>query len=60
MLSSGTFGHGGAFGTQGWVDPVTKTVYVLMIQRTELPNSDGSNIRKQFQKAAADAVAGIN
>ena len=31
-LSSGTFGHGGAFGTQGWVDPETDTIYVLMIQ----------------------------
>lgn len=58
MLSSGTFGHGGAFGTQGWVDPETKTVYVLMIQRTKLPNSDGSDIRKDFQQAAADAFAG--
>ena len=58
MLSSGTFGHGGAFGTQGWVDPKTKTIYVLMIQRTKLPNSDASDIRKSFQQLAADSIAG--
>ncbi|MGI9445035.1 MAG: serine hydrolase domain-containing protein [Rubripirellula sp.] len=55
-LSSGTFGHGGAFGTQGWVDPETQTIYVLMIQRADLPNSDGSGIRKSFHKAASEAL----
>lgn len=55
-LSSGTFGHGGAFGTQGWVDPETKTIYVLMIQRTDLPNSDGSDIRKAFHQSASEAL----
>lgn len=56
MLSPGTFGHGGAFGTQGWVDPKTETVYVLLIQRTKMGNSDGSEIRKAFQQAAVDAL----
>lgn len=57
MLSAGTFGHGGAFGTQGWVDPKTKTIYVLLIQRTEMGNSDGSEIRGAFQQAAVDALS---
>jgi CubicO group peptidase (beta-lactamase class C family) len=56
MLSPGTFGHGGAFGTQGWVDPATNTIYVLMIQRTKMGNSDGSEIRKVFQQTANDAL----
>jgi CubicO group peptidase (beta-lactamase class C family) len=56
MLSQGTFGHGGAFGTQGWVDPETETIYVLMIQRTKMGNSDGSEIRKRFQQLASDAI----
>lgn len=56
MLSAGTFGHGGAFGTQGWVDPRTKTIYVLMIQRTKLPNSDASDIRKTFQQIGSEAL----
>jgi CubicO group peptidase (beta-lactamase class C family) len=52
MLSPGTFGHGGAFGTQGWVDPVRDMICVLMIQRTGFGNSDGSEIRLRFQKLA--------
>lgn len=56
MLNKGSFGHGGAFGTQGWVDPVTKTVYVLMIQRTKFGNSDASDIRAGFQQAVADGI----
>lgn len=53
-LHEGTYGHGGAFGTQGWVDPVTKTIYVLMIQRTKFGNSDGSELRKRFHDAVAE------
>ncbi len=56
MLSPGTFGHGGAFGTQGWVDPTTQSIYVLMIQRRNLPNSDASDMRRQFQALAAKSV----
>ncbi len=56
MLSPGTFGHGGAFGTQGWVDPKTETIYVLLIQRTKMGNSDGSDIRKVFQQTANEAI----
>lgn len=56
MLSPGTFGHGGAFGTQGWVDPEKKMVFVLLIQRTDFGNSDGSLIRKSFQRVAVDAL----
>src|SRR5262245_43211144 len=56
MLSPGTFGHGGAYGTQGWVDPERKAVFVLMIQRSNLPNSDASDIRKEFQRLAVEAL----
>ena len=33
-LSVGTFGHGGAFGTHGWVDPKKDMVGVYLIQMT--------------------------
>jgi CubicO group peptidase (beta-lactamase class C family) len=33
-LSTGTFGHGGAFGTHGWVDPKKDMVGVFLIQMT--------------------------
>ena len=56
-LSPGTFGHGGAFGTQAWIDPVKKRAYVLLIQRTDLKNSDQSDIRREFQRAAKEAYA---
>ena len=57
-LSTGSFGHGGAFGTQAWIDPVKKRAYVLLIQRTDLPNSDGSEIRREFQKTAVETYGG--
>jgi CubicO group peptidase (beta-lactamase class C family) len=56
-LSPGSFGHGGAYGTQGWVDPVKKVAYVLMVQRSNFPNSDNSDVRKAFQDAAARVLA---
>lgn len=56
MLSKGTFGHGGAFGTQSWADPVNETIYILMIQRQGFGNGDASEIRKEFQRIAAEAI----
>lgn len=56
MLSKGTFGHGGAYGTQSWADPQKGTIYILMIQRAKLPNADASDIRREFQETAAKAV----
>jgi CubicO group peptidase (beta-lactamase class C family) len=58
MLSPGTFGHGGAYGTQGWVDPAKRRIFVLMIQRADLGNSDGSDIRSEFQRVAVEAFGG--
>ena len=56
MLSPGTFGHGGAWGTQAWMDPVRGVAYVLMIQRNNFGNSDATDIRRAFQQAAVDAL----
>lgn len=55
-LSPGTFGHGGAYGTQGWIDPKRGVFYVLMIQRTGLSNGDGSEMRKELHQLG---LAGI-
>ena len=57
MLSPGTFGHGGAWGTQAWIDPVKGVAYIMMVQRSGLPNSDASDVRRAFQQAAADALS---
>lgn len=56
MLSPGTFGHGGAYGTQSWADPVNQTIYILMIQRRGFNNGDNSPVRKAFQQAAFSAL----
>jgi CubicO group peptidase (beta-lactamase class C family) len=57
-LSPGTYGHGGAYGTQLWVDPAKGIAYVLMIQRTTCGtpgyrNADDTKLRADFQQAAA-------
>jgi CubicO group peptidase (beta-lactamase class C family) len=57
MLSPGTFGHGGAWGTQAWIDPGRSVAYILMVQRSNFPNSDASGVRRAFQRAAAEALA---
>jgi len=56
MLSPGTFGHGGAFGTQGWVDPHQDLFVILLIQRSDLSNGDNSPMRKALQELAVAAV----
>ena len=56
MLSPGTYGHGGAWGTQAWIDPVKGVAYILMVQRSNFPNSDASEVRRAFQEAAARAL----
>jgi len=56
MLSKGTYGHGGAHGTQGWIDPEKKTIHILLIQRAGLKNGDASPMRQAFQEAAAALV----
>jgi CubicO group peptidase (beta-lactamase class C family) len=55
-LSPGSFGHGGAYGTQAWIDPTKKRAYILMVQRSDFPNADGSDVRRAFQEAAASAL----
>jgi CubicO group peptidase (beta-lactamase class C family) len=50
LLSPGTFGHGGAFGTHGWIDRQKDLVGVFLVQR-------GSNDAKNaFFQLAGSAV----
>jgi CubicO group peptidase (beta-lactamase class C family) len=56
MLSPGTFGHGGAFGTQAWADPKKDVFVILLIQRTGLANGDASDMRRELQRLAFDAI----
>jgi CubicO group peptidase (beta-lactamase class C family) len=55
-LSPGSCGHGGAYGTQAWIDPTKNLIYVLMIQRSNVGNSDGSELRKVFHDTVVTAL----
>ena len=56
MYSVGTFGHGGAYGTQSWADPKKDLILILMIQRAKMPNADNTGMRRAFQEAAVAAM----
>ncbi|MEN9573558.1 MAG: hypothetical protein RL514_1413 [Verrucomicrobiota bacterium] len=55
-LAPGTYGHGGAYGTQSWADPKSGTIYILMIQRAKMANGDASDIRKAFQETVVGTL----
>jgi CubicO group peptidase (beta-lactamase class C family) len=52
----GSFGHGGAFATNGWIDPQSGIVTVFLVQNVLVP--DGGKPRDAFQKLVMEA-AGI-
>ena len=54
MLSPGTFGHGGGYGTQFWIDMKRGVTLIMMIQRSNFKNADESPVRLAFQKAALE------
>ena len=56
MLSTGTYGHGGAFGTQSWADPKREMIFVLMIQRNGFGNGDASELRVTLQGLAVQVL----
>ena len=51
VLSPGSFGHGGAYSTQSWADPVKGLIWIVMFQRTGKGNPDNSDVRIAFQQA---------
>lgn len=53
-LGVGTFGHGGAFGTNGWVDPVRKVATVFLVQNVLVPA--GGKPKEVFQRLVMEAV----
>lgn len=53
LTSIGSFGHGGAFGTQGWVDGAKDMVGVLMVQRY---GGGSEPVNDAFREIANSAV----
>jgi CubicO group peptidase (beta-lactamase class C family) len=56
MLSPGTFGHGGAFGTQGWIDPKQEMIFILLVARQNFGSGDASELRADLQHIAVGAI----
>ena len=53
LHSPGTFGHGGAFGTEGWMDPHNDLIRISMVQ---LSDGTGSQARAVVMQIAESAV----
>lgn len=56
MMPVGSHGHGGAFATNGWIDPTSGLVTVFMVQNVLVP--DSHKPRDAFQRLVMEA-AGI-
>jgi len=52
LLSKGTYGHGGAFSTHGWVDPARKTIGVFLTQLVGAP----AEAKQAFMQMANSAL----
>jgi CubicO group peptidase (beta-lactamase class C family) len=48
----GAYGHGGAFGTQGWIDPKNDLVSILLIQRADGNTDSLSNVFLNMAEAS--------
>ncbi len=53
-LGVGTFGHGGAFGTNGWVDLERKIATVFLVQNVLVPA--GGKPKEVFQRLVMESV----
>jgi CubicO group peptidase (beta-lactamase class C family) len=56
LNSMGSFGHGGAYRTYGWVDPGKDMLQVLMYQRT----NGGGDVADEINSFLALAAAAID
>ena len=55
MMPVGSYGHGGAFATNGWVDPKNKLITVFMVQDVLVPNA--SQPRDTFHRLVNEALS---
>jgi CubicO group peptidase (beta-lactamase class C family) len=52
--SKGSYGHGGAFGTQGWIDPNNDLISILLIQRADSGTDSLSNVFLSMAESSMD------
>ena len=50
--SIGTYGHGGAFGTQGWIDPNNNLISIMLIQGSDGGNESMTNVFLNMAEAS--------
>jgi len=53
LHSPGTFGHGGAFGTEGWMDPTNDMIRIAMVQ---VSDGSGGGVRSVVMQIGEAAV----
>ncbi len=54
LHSPGTFGHGGAFGTEGWMDPAHDLVRISLVQLSDGSGSTARSVVMQIGEAAIE------
>lgn len=54
LHSPGTFGHGGAFGTEGWMDPAHDLVRIELVQLSDGTGSPARAVVMQIGEAAVE------
>jgi CubicO group peptidase (beta-lactamase class C family) len=52
LHSPGTFGHGGAFGTEGWIDPKNDLIRIMLVQSSDSSGAAPRSIVMQMGEAA--------
>jgi CubicO group peptidase (beta-lactamase class C family) len=55
-LAPGSYGHGGAFGTNGMIDPSRDLITVLLIARQNFSGEGTVDVRAEFLKLAIAAI----
>jgi CubicO group peptidase (beta-lactamase class C family) len=57
LIENAEIGAAGAFGTAAWIDPIKGAIYVMMVQRPNMPDNFENPPALAFVRAAAAALA---
>jgi len=52
LHSMGTYGHGGAFGTEGWIDPKNDLIRIVLVQVSDKTGEPARSVVMQIGEAA--------
>jgi len=52
LHSPGTYGHGGAFGTEGWIDPKNDLIRIVLVQVSDKTGDAARSVVMQIGEAA--------